>query len=62
MTVTSRPFPHPAQTWNQRFSQDSYVFGTEPNEWLRRQASVWRAGSRILCVADGEGRNRKFFQ
>lgn len=58
MTFTnSTPFTHPAQTWNQRFSNEGYVFGTEPNEWLRRQASVWKAGAKILCVADGEGRN-----
>lgn len=54
---SSTPFSDPAQTWNNRFSKDAYVFGTEPNEWLRRQASVWNAASKILCVADGEGRN-----
>ena len=58
MTSTnSTPFTDPAQTWNQRFSKDGYVFGTEPNEWLRRQASFWETGAKILCVADGEGRN-----
>ncbi|RFO96392.1 SAM-dependent methyltransferase [Rhodoferax lacus] len=58
MTSTnSTPFTDPAQTWNQRFSKDGYVFGTEPNEWLRRQASFWKTGAKILCVADGEGRN-----
>jgi SAM-dependent methyltransferase len=56
-TTNSTPFTHPAQTWNKRFAKDGYVFGTEPNEWLRRHASVWKAGSRTLCVADGEGRN-----
>jgi len=56
-TPNSTPFPHAAQTWNNRFAKDGYAFGTEPNEWLRRHASVWKAGSRILCVADGEGRN-----
>lgn len=50
-------FPDPAQTWNSRFAKEAYVFGTEPNEWLQRQASVWKAASKILCVADGEGRN-----
>jgi SAM-dependent methyltransferase len=56
-TPTSTPFANPAQTWNDRFSKDGYVFGTEPNQWLRRHASIWKPGSRILCVADGEGRN-----
>ena len=47
----------PAQTWNNRFSKDAYIFGTEPNEWLQQHASLWTSGSTILCVADGEGRN-----
>ncbi|MEO7108661.1 MAG: class I SAM-dependent methyltransferase [Rhodoferax sp.] len=54
---SSPPFSDPAQTWNSRFSKDGYVFGTEPNEWLRRHANTLKGGSRILCVADGEGRN-----
>jgi SAM-dependent methyltransferase len=37
--------------------QSEYVFGTEPNKWLREHAHVWPANSRILSVADGEGRN-----
>ena len=45
-----------AATWNKRFAGDDYVFGTEPNEYLREHAT-WPAGSRVLCVADGEGRN-----
>jgi SAM-dependent methyltransferase len=56
-TIDSTAFSNPAQTWNQRFSKDSYVFGTEPNAWLRQHAADLPAGSRILCVADGEGRN-----
>lgn len=56
-STSSAPPTPPAQTWNNRFAKDGYVFGTEPNEWLRRHASVWKAGASILCVADGEGRN-----
>ena len=53
----STPFSDPAKRWNDRFAKDGYVFGTEPNEWLRCHASAWKTGSKILCVADGEGRN-----
>ncbi len=49
--------PDAAASWNQRFAAEEYVFGTEPNEWLRAHASVWPAGARVLSVADGEGRN-----
>ena len=53
----SPPFSDPAGTWNRRFSDSSYLFGTEPNVWLREHGGLWRAGQRVLCVADGEGRN-----
>ena len=50
-------FADPAGTWNKRFAADGYLFGTEPNAWLREHAGVWSPGQRVLCVADGEGRN-----
>ncbi len=50
-------FSDAAATWNKRFAADDYVFGTEPNEYLRDHAGMWPPGSRVLCVADGEGRN-----
>jgi len=50
-------FPDPAGTWNQRFAADGFLFGTEPNVWLREHAGVWQPGQRVLSVADGEGRN-----
>jgi 2-polyprenyl-3-methyl-5-hydroxy-6-metoxy-1,4-benzoquinol methylase len=56
-TPTPPAFTDAAQTWNKRFGGDDYIFGTEPNEWLREQAHVWQPGQRVLCVADGEGRN-----
>ena len=56
-TPSPAPFSNPADTWNSRFAQDDFVFGREPNVWLREHAPVWQAPARILCVADGEGRN-----
>lgn len=50
-------FTDAAETWNRRFTGDEFLFGTEPNAWLREHASVWPAGARLLAVADGEGRN-----
>lgn len=46
-----------AATWDSRFQQPHYIFGTEPNAYLRRHAHLWQTGQRVLCVADGEGRN-----
>jgi SAM-dependent methyltransferase len=55
--MTIQPFTDAAQTWNARFQGNAYLFGTEPNHYLRRQAHYWKSGDRVLCVADGEGRN-----
>ena len=51
-------FADAADTWNRRFTGagNDFLFGREPNAWLRRHAA-WPAGARVLCVADGEGRN-----
>ena len=51
------PSPAEAATWNARYQGDDYLFGTDPNVYLREHASRWPTGSRVLCVADGEGRN-----
>ncbi len=55
--VRSKGFSNPAQTWDTRFSTDSYIFGTEPNVWLSQHLALLSPGSRVLAVADGEGRN-----
>jgi SAM-dependent methyltransferase len=55
--MTTPAFTDPAGTWNRRFAGDDFLFGTQPNEWLRAHADVWAPGQRVLCVADGEGRN-----
>ena len=50
-------FTDGAAMWNQRFAGEDYLFGREPNEYLRAKASLLAPGGRVLCVADGEGRN-----
>lgn len=42
--------------WNQRYATSEYVYGTEPNDFLRAHAAQLPSGN-ILCLADGEGRN-----
>jgi SAM-dependent methyltransferase len=55
--TTSTAFTDAAEHWNRRFEGEDYMFGTEPNLWLRDHADLWRPGDRVLSVADGEGRN-----
>lgn len=43
--------------WNQRFSGEDYLFGTQPNAFLARQKKLLVPGKRALAIADGEGRN-----
>ena len=50
-------FEKPLETWNARFARDDYLFGEEPNAFLRKHAHFLTPGSSVLCVADGEGRN-----
>jgi SAM-dependent methyltransferase len=53
----STAYADAAATWNRRYAQDGFLFGEEPNAWLREHADVWPPGSRVLSIADGEGRN-----
>ena len=57
MTTQTSAFADAAATWDQRFATEDFIFGQQPNEYLRAQAALLRPGSRALCVADGEGRN-----
>ena len=44
------------QRWNDRYQQDEYVYGTEPNEFFKEQLLKLNPG-KILLGAEGEGRN-----
>lgn len=46
--------------WDARYETDDYVFGTEPNAFLKRNAGRLAPGSKVLCIADGEARNGVF--
>ena len=45
--------------WNDRYrgAGDDYLFGTEPNRFLRHRAALLQAGHTAVSIADGEGRN-----
>jgi SAM-dependent methyltransferase len=45
------------ERWENRFAGADYLFGTEPNVFLKTHAHLFGAGQKILAVADGEGRN-----
>lgn len=43
--------------WDVRYGAEGYLFGKDPAAFLAREAGRIPAGARVLCVADGEGRN-----
>jgi len=43
--------------WDERYDIDQYFYGIEPNDFLRANASIFKKGDRVLCLAEGEGRN-----
>lgn len=45
--------------WDERYQGADFVYGTEPNDFLRSQIEFLPPG-RILCLAEGEGRNAVF--
>jgi cyclopropane fatty-acyl-phospholipid synthase-like methyltransferase len=46
--------------WGKRYTAPGYLFGTEPNAFLKSQAHLLRKGQTALAIADGEGRNGVF--
>jgi SAM-dependent methyltransferase len=56
-TSPDMSFTDEVSRWNDRFSGEEFHFGTAPNAFLASQAHRLRPGARVLCVADGEGRN-----
>ena len=45
------------ERWEARFRTTGYLFGKEPNAFLRSQAGRLQGRATALAIADGEGRN-----
>jgi len=46
--------------WNEKFSREGYLYGKTPNAYLKGVMETLPAGSRILFLGEGEGRNACF--
>ncbi|MCE7877439.1 MAG: class I SAM-dependent methyltransferase [Betaproteobacteria bacterium PRO3] len=61
--MTDRPQADPVARlkafWNSRYANagGEFVYGTEPNAFLVAFAGRLAPGGKVLCLADGEGRN-----
>ncbi|WP_141432460.1 cyclopropane-fatty-acyl-phospholipid synthase family protein [Bacillus sp. 03113] len=46
--------------WNSRFQDENYVYGTEPNAFLKDSQNKLQLSGDALSIAEGEGRNAVF--
>jgi 2-polyprenyl-3-methyl-5-hydroxy-6-metoxy-1,4-benzoquinol methylase len=47
----------PINPWDERYASDAFFYGTEPNDFLASSAHHVVSGGKVLCLAEGEGRN-----
>lgn len=46
--------------WDTRYGYDGYFYGTDPNDFVAKHYHRLPEHGRVLCLADGEGRNSVF--
>lgn len=46
--------------WDERFSVDEYIYGTEPNQFFKEQLLKIIPSGKLLLPGEGEGRNAVF--
>ena len=46
--------------WDQRDNEAGFAYGTTPNDFLKSEYFRIPKGGRVLCLAEGEGRNAVF--
>jgi SAM-dependent methyltransferase len=46
--------------WNERYSENGFAYGIKANDFLIENYHIFNPRSRILCLAEGEGRNAIF--
>ena len=46
--------------WDQKYNTTDFLYGEQPNSFLVEQSQHIKPNSKILCLAEGEGRNAVF--
>jgi SAM-dependent methyltransferase len=49
-----------AEVWNARYASETFKYGLTPNDFLKAQVDTLPFGGKVLCLAEGEGRNAVF--
>jgi len=47
--------------WNEKFQREGYLYGKEPNLFIKDSAHLFDKDKKFLCLGEGEGRNAIFF-
>ncbi len=48
---------YPQEFWNQRYAEETYAYGTQPNTYFKQQLDAISNPGKLLLLAEGEGRN-----
>lgn len=48
------------ELWNKKFSRDGYLYGTNPNQFIKNSFVNFKKDQTVLCLGEGEGRNAIF--
>mgnify|MGYP000064795558 CR=1 FL=1 len=48
------------ELWNKKFSRDGYLYGTNPNQFIKDASANFKKSQTVLCLGEGEGRNAIF--
>ena len=43
--------------WNKKFDREDFLYGTNPNIFIKENVSFLKPRSRVICLGEGEGRN-----
>lgn len=46
--------------WDSRYSEKGFAYGVAPNDFLKQNVEKFPKGGKLLCLAEGEGRNAVF--
>lgn len=50
----------PAAFWDARYAEPGFAYGEAPNDFVVEVEPLLPRGARVLCLAEGEGRNAVF--
>ena len=48
---------NPQDFWNERYKEKEYIYGLNPNDFLAQNIKNLKSEGKLLCLAEGEGRN-----